>query len=158
MNDASMKRLLLYLVASLGCCFAIGCKPKVPDIVSVSGTVAINDNPLSNANVVFIPMADGLDGNFSASGVTNDAGEFTLRLPGKTEPGCCACECKILVQEGPLPDGARAEDGSGNDILVEYKRKLKNRPIPAKYQRIGTTPLSENITEENRQLELKLSR
>lgn len=142
----------------LGLCLTIGCKEKPPEVVAVGGTVTINSKPLANATIVFLPMAEGLDGNYTASGVSDEDGKFTLVLPGKTESGCCACECKVMVQEGPLPDGARAEDGSGNAILAKYKRSLKNRPIPAAYQRVGSTPLTVDVTEANADVKLELKR
>jgi hypothetical protein len=133
----------------------VGCSPAPPQIVPVSGTVTLDGKPLPNAEVRFIPTRDGLDGNMVGIGVTDDDGKYTLRLPGKTESGCCACECKITITEGPIPDDLR-----GNDQMAatNFLKNLKNRPIPKSFTRMADTPLVVTVTPEQTDYPIELSR
>ena len=146
---------LAFLV--LGIITLTGCGEKPPEIVPVTGTVVYKNAPYGNVEVKFIPMRNDLDGNYVASGVTNKAGEFTLHLQGKTEPGCCACECKVLIVEGPIPGDTRSQDEQSLLAAANFRKSLKNRPIPKKYERVGTTPLLLNVTAENNSFEIELT-
>ena len=144
----------------LSCCsFALllaGCSggTKV-EVVPVSGVLMLRGKPLPNAEIKLVPMAEGLDGNFTAYGVTDAKGEFVLRLPGKDESGCCACDCKVLVVEGPIP-GDRGEDEASIMKAAKFVKSLKNRPIPKEYERLLTTPLTLTIVADNPKIELTL--
>ena len=140
----------------LGLTTLAGCGKTPPTIVPVTGTVTYKNTPLGNVEVKFIPMDDDLDGNYVASGVTNKAGEFTLHLQGKTEPGCCACECKVLIVEGPIPGDTRSQDEKSLLAAANFRKSLKNRPIPQEYERVGTTPLTMVVSAENNKFELEL--
>jgi len=144
----------------LSCCsFALvlaGCSGGTTvEVVPVSGILMLRGKPLPNAEIKLVPMADGLDGNFVASGVSNAKGEFTLRLPGKDESGCCACDCKVLVVEGPIP-GDRGEDEASIMKAANFLKSLKNRPIPEKYERLRSTPLTLTIVPDNPKIEVIL--
>lgn len=144
----------------LSCCsFAlllVGCSGGTTvEIVPVSGVLMLRGKPLPNAEIKLVPMADGLDGNFVASGVSNAKGEFTLRLPGKDESGCCACDCKVLVVEGPIP-GDRGEDEASIMKAANFLKSLKNRPIPKEYERLRSTPLTLTIVPNNPKIEVIL--
>ncbi len=144
----------------LSCCsFALvlaGCSGGTTvEVVPVSGVLMLRGKPLPNAEIKLVPMADGLDGNFVASGVSNAKGEFTLRLPGKDESGCCACDCKVLVVEGPIP-GDRGEDEASIMKAANFLKSLKNRPIPEEYERLRSTPLTLTIVPDNPKIEVIL--
>jgi hypothetical protein len=125
------------------------------EVVPVSGVLKLRGKPLANAEIKLVPMAEGLDGNFTAYGVTDAKGEFVLRLPGKDESGCCACDCKVLVVEGPIP-GDRGEDEASIMKAARFVESLKNRPIPKEYERLLTTPLTLTIVADNPKIELTL--
>lgn len=152
--------LRFYGLALLLFVFAAGCSTPPPPVIPVGGVLTIEGKPLPNAEIKFVPMQEDLDGNFTASGVTDKNGKFKLKLPGKTESGCCACECKVLVVEGPMPDGARRDNNAGFAAAASYKNSLKDkgRPIPAKYERVGTTPLTMTISEGEGDLKIDLVR
>ena len=144
----------------LSCCsFALlltGCSGGTTvEVVPVSGVLVLRGKPLPNAEIKLVPMVDGLDGNFVASGVSNAKGEFTLRLPGKDESGCCACDCKVLVVEGPIP-GDRGEDEASIMKAANFLKSLKNRPIPKEYERLRSTPLTLTIVPNNPKIEVIL--
>ena len=133
-----------------------GCTPKLPEIVQVNGSLQLRGKPLAKATVKFLPMVDGLGGNFTASAVTDDKGKFSLSLPGKKGPGCYACEMKVLISEGPTPPGSRDETAEGRAIADAYRKSLKNRPIPKKYGRVGTTPLDVVVSPEENEFDFVL--
>jgi hypothetical protein len=142
----------------LGVITISGCGEAPPEIVPVTGILTCKGNPVGNAEVKFVPMQDGLDGNYSASGVTDRAGKFTLQLPGQSEPGCCACECKVLVVEGPIPGDTRGQDEKSLLAAANFRKSLKNRPIPKQYERVGTSPLSYTVSAETNNFEIELTR
>ncbi|MDG1873184.1 MAG: hypothetical protein P8J27_04685 [Mariniblastus sp.] len=149
-------RYVLMFAISLAALISSGCSPTAPEIIPVSGNLMLDGKPLPNVEVKFIPMVDGLDGNMIGSGVTDKDGNFTLTLPGKTESGCCACDCKITINEGPMPDGIR---GGENEQMAATKflKSLKNRPIPTRFNRIADTPLSVTVSKDQ-DFNMKLSR
>lgn len=120
---------------------AIGCGPSIPPIVPVSGRITVGGKPLPNVEVKFIPMQTGLDGNTIASGVTDADGKYSVRLPGSDKDGACACETKVTITEGPIPDEVRNGEDS-QMAATEFLRNLANRPIPTAYNRVADTPLT----------------
>lgn len=147
--------LLMASVTLVGCSSA----PVAPKIVPAKGTVTINGVAVNNARVNFVPLVEGLVG-YKASGLTNAEGEFTLEVRGKGA-GCCACECKVVVVEGPnlgLEKFDNPNSDAALDAALKFKTSLKNRPIPKKYQLFSKTPFSFTVNEEGENvfdLELK---
>lgn len=155
-----MKPFLYYLSALLICTTTmVGCGDSTPAIVPASGVVTLNEKPLAGADVRFVPMAPGLDGNFVASGITDENGAFTLTLQGKSESGCCASTCKVLIEEAPLPAEVRAAYVSDDQKVIQrYEKSLKNRPIPEMYSKLKTTPLKIDVSADQTQYDLQLER
>lgn len=144
--------------AVLALCLFLGCGggPKIPEIVPVTGSLTLRGKPLAKATVKFLPMAEGLDGGYTATGVTDADGKFTMALPGDKGPGCFACETKVLITEGPMPPGSRSDSAEGKALYKAHKASLKNRPIPKQYNRLGTTPLSVTVSAEENQFDFEL--
>lgn len=134
----------------------VGCGTAPPPIVPVSGVVMLDGKPLPSVEVKFIPTVPGLDGNMIGTGVTDDDGKFTLRLPGQTESGCCACACKITINEGPMPDEVR--NGQDQMAAKTYLEGLKNRPIPKRWKRMADTDLSVVVTTDQSDYPITLNR
>ncbi len=159
-NFETRSRLALSIVLFTFASLLTGCSGSgIPDIVPVTVTVkTASGEPVNHALVRFVPMIEGLDGNFIASGVTDATGTCELSFPGKeNEPGCCACEHKVQVSEGPAPDDARSAYGSDGGASIErFKRSLMNRPIPKKYGRLTTTPLLFTPSAENSTFDIVL--
>ena len=159
-NQRSWKYLSIWkialMISALGMVSMSGCGSGAPPIVPASGTLTINGKPLNNAEIRFVPMAEGLDGNYVASAFSDDDGNFELSLP--TKPGCCACECKVTIVEGPAPDEARRLDEEKGDsrLMEKFRRSLKNRPIPPAYGRLGTTPFVITVTPDKTTYDLEL--
>lgn len=126
-----------------------GCGPGVPPIAEVTGKVTIDGDPLPHAKVEFYPMHDGLDGNYMASGVTDEQGNYALAHKGGSTPGVTACLCKVTISEGPVPDNIRAMGQAGAAKLKSFRKKLKNRPIPSSYGTLGTTTLEVTVDKDD---------
>lgn len=147
-----------FIIVGLGLLglMTIGCDPGTPEVVQAKGNVTINGEPLPNALVSFIPMAEGLDGNHKCIGTTDENGNFTLASYAGM-PGAYACINKVTIVDGEAPEEARSMDAEGADRWNEYKASLKNRPIPKEYMSIGQTPVAIEVkvgqTEYNIELE-----
>ena len=137
------------------CTVCFGCAKKPPETMSAGGTLTFNGQPLANAEVRFFPMEPGLDGNYVASGVTDQDGKFTLRLVGKQESSVCVGKHQVIVMEGPLPAEARGDSEQAQTAALNYMKSLKNRPIPIKYANLASSPLTVEIVAG--QTEYKLS-
>src|SRR5262249_7030915 len=88
----------------LAVCCACGRGKKPPQIVAVEGRVTVAGKPLPKAEVRFYPVTS-FGGEYIAVGETDDEGRYKLTCVGK--PGACACENRVTVTEGPLPDNLR---------------------------------------------------
>jgi hypothetical protein len=137
------------LMALLGGC---GRAPS-PTIVEAEGIIRLNGVPLSNAQVRFVPVGD-LGPEYIATGMTDKAGRFQLRCNG--QPGACAGECRVLVMEADIPARLQGEDVQ--DQLVAYLRGLGGRPIPPQYADLTASPLTANVTAEQKQYNFDLRR
>ncbi len=132
----------------------VGCGgPSVPDIVPAGGVVLLNGQPLPNAQVRFIPMLD-LGPQYMAVGVTDDAGVFELQCNG--QPGACACDHIVTVAEAEFPSELLSENKQLE--LAQYRKALKNRPIPTGYATPVNNPLSVSVTADVREYNLELKR
>ncbi len=136
-----------------------GCEGNgLPDVVPVSGVVTLNGKPLPNAKIRFYPELEDIDiSHMIGSGVTDDNGQFTIVLPGKSESGAYACKSKVTVSEGPVPDELRSGDNN-QTAAGDYRASLPNRPIPKNYSRVGKTPLTATVSSENGAYDFELSR
>lgn len=79
---------------------ALGCGSKVK-LVPVSGTVTLDDKPLSNVKIITQPIGKGDDlvpgpGSFA---VTDAEGRFTLELQSEPRPGAIPGEHVIRMNE-----------------------------------------------------------
>ena len=137
-------------------CLVTGCGPQLPEIVQARGSVSIDDNPLPNAVVKFIPLSEGLDGNHVSTATTDEDGIFSLSL--RTGPGVYSGEHKVIVLDPEAPEAARAMTGDAAGEWTKFKDSLVNRPIPKQYQSVALTPLTFTIGAGQEDLEIELQR
>ncbi len=90
--------LLLVSFTILGCD-----KPSDPSLVAVSGTITLNDQPLVNAAVTFIPK-DGTPG-FGGVGKTDASGKYTIAGSRTNEKGIPPGEYRVVISKRLMPDG-----------------------------------------------------
>ena len=133
-----------------------GCNEPPPEIVAVEGTVTVNGDALPNAEVSFVPMAEGLSAEYIAMAVTDQDGKYALTTGD--QDGACACEHKVVLVEGPPPNGERVQTQEGFQQLKRFRAQLKNRPIPEEYTSVSQTPLSVTVTPEQQVYDLALQR
>lgn len=110
-----MKNLFLY-VSLLGMVMLAGCQGSGTE--GVTGTVTLDSQPLSDAEVVFTPE----NGGRPASAVTNESGEYDLRYT-VDKPGAPAGKYSVVIRTGTSKIGA-----DGNEEQVP-------EVVPAKYNR-----------------------
>jgi hypothetical protein len=147
------------LLAALCLLPLVGCKqdPGGPRTVPAKGIVTLDGTPVAGAAVVFI----GDDGQYSASGMTDDEGNFSLNAFEYKE-GAVPGSYKVVVTKtveitetsGPKPTGEGAEHaGEGAQLGVK-------NDLPKKYERPtdalafvipedGTTELNLALTSGN---------
>lgn len=129
-----------------------GCATRPPDIVPATGVVLLNGQPLPGAEVRFIPMVQGVGGEYIATAITDERGRFQLTCNG--QPGACACENRVTVTDAPIPESVR---GRQTDE-VKFLAGLKNRPIPSEYGSVAKTSLVLTVAVGQAEYTLELKR
>ena len=129
-----------------------GCTSKPPAIVPAEGMVVRNNQPVPHAFVQFVPMIKGFGAEYIASATTDENGRYKLECNG--QPGACACETRVTVMDGAVPDKLRGNQKEESIFLS----KLKNRPIPSSYASVANTPLVINVTANQTEYVLDVSK
>ncbi|MFO0877155.1 MAG: hypothetical protein U0840_07245 [Gemmataceae bacterium] len=146
------RRVLVILVIAMAC---VGCGPKPPPIVPVEGRVMLNGKPLARAEVRFFPMIK-FGGEYIAVGETDENGYYKLEC--MAQPGACACENRVTVTEGSVPEDCRGMSAESQARLVRYQASLKNRPIPGKYANLAQSPLKFLVSPDQKNYPIDLER
>ena len=157
MSNKNSLWTLLGVSLTLGC--LTGCEPPVPGNLPVTVVVkSASGKPMNLVKVKFIPQTEGLDGNYIATGVTDDNGICTPTVPGSPAvAGVPACKHKVLFSEAPVSKEARAAQERGDQSIARKERKTRrHRPIPGKYIRLMSTPIELDVAEGNVEFELLL--
>jgi hypothetical protein len=137
------------IVLASGC----GGGKATPTIVPVEGVVRIDGQPLQKVRVRFLPEGEyGPD--FTASGVTDEVGHFTLTC--KSQPGACTGENQVLILETPPP--ALPRDAQGHPHAEAYYEKLGGRPVPPEYANVVSSPLKMTVTADQKMYTIDLVR
>jgi hypothetical protein len=78
----------------------------LPELVPVSGTVTMGDEPISQAVVTFLPENVSGDG-FGGFGLTDASGRYEVgtMYDGKSNPGLPVGKYKVIVSKMVAPDG-----------------------------------------------------
>jgi len=132
---AVLRTSLVGLVALSGCG---GAAPvKVPDTVPFSGKVTMDGQPLASAKVTFSPT--GAKGN-SAEGVTDEAGEYELRINigTKEAQGAVPGEYSVCISRVLAPDGSPQDPNIPSEIPGRQS-------LPARYSSPDMTELKATI-------------
>lgn len=157
-RNKTADRSSLFLLLGLAALLCGGCGPIEPDVTAAGGVVTINGNPINNVEVRFVPVDQALDGNYIARGVTDEEGKFTLHFPGKTDSGVVIGTHKVMVLEGPVPEGGRGQSEEAQMEALKFEKSLKNRPIPKIYMSLSQTPISVVVTEGKSDYSIELER
>lgn len=143
-----MKRLV-----ALGCLafsmFLVGCGADLPATVPVTGTVTLDGNPIEGASVNFLSV----EGNITASGVTDASGKFTVKtivgdqmvdgaVVGKHQVAVVKTESDGIAVTDPKE--MMAKMASNPAITSDYKPKAI---IPTQYNNPTMSQLTADVTE-----------
>jgi len=122
------------LVALLG-----GCGQTDPSLVPVTGTVTVNERPLANATVTFIPK-DGTPG-FGGVGKTDAAGKYKLRGSRDDAAGILPGEYRVVISKRLMPDGSEVPANDNTPPMNSPARES----LPAGYSSMAATTLSATV-------------
>jgi len=118
---------------------AVGCGKTDPSLVPVSGTVTLNDQPLANATVTFIPK-DGTTG-FGGVGKTDAAGKYRLAGSRDNEPGIPPGEYRVVISKRLMSDGSELP---ANDNTPPMNSPAKES-VPAGYSSMAASTLTATV-------------
>ncbi len=136
--------------------FQINSKTKITSVTDGTSNTLLDGEPLPRAEVTFLPMVPGFGAEIMSTAVTDDNGRFRLTCGDK--PGACACEHKVTVAEGPLPDELRGMSPAAQAGAARELAGRKNRPIPDRYGNFAQTPLTVTVTQGQKDYQIKLMR
>jgi|SRR5947209_409262 len=116
-----------------------GCHSADPSLVPVSGTVALDGQPLANATVTFIPK-DGTPG-FGGVGRTDAAGKYKLLGSRDDAPGVPPGEYRVVIGKRLMPDGS--------EVPADDKTPPMNSParesLPGEYSSMSASSLGASV-------------
>lgn len=136
--------------------FQGGCAKKPPPFTLAEGSVTYLGHPLANVQVQFVPMLKDFGAELNSVGITDEHGHFKLSCGDR--PGAVVGKHRVVILEGPLPAEARGQSQQAQSTFSEYMSKLKNRPIPSKYASVSQTPLEVEVSFDQKNYDLVLSR
>jgi hypothetical protein len=154
MSAISRPFALCLALALLAC----GCGEPPPRLTEVEGTVLLNDKPLPQALVRFVPDTSGPGASLVATGVTDEQGRFRLTCDVKNEPGASIGKNRVVITDAPAPQGTRGMSGKAQEAASKYLASLKNRPIPEVYTTAVKTPVVIEVKPEQKDYTIKLKR
>jgi hypothetical protein len=148
-----LPRYLGLALALLAC----GCGGS-PPLTEVEGTVLLNDQPLPNALVRFVPELPGQEGTLTSVAITDAQGRFRLTCEGKNAPGAVVGKHRVVVTEAPPPEEFRGMSRKAQEGYAAYRARQKNRPIPVVYGNLWKTPLQVEVKQDQKTYPLNLTR
>ncbi|HEX5105172.1 MAG TPA: carboxypeptidase-like regulatory domain-containing protein [Pirellulaceae bacterium] len=156
-----MKRVFAVAFASL-LVLAAGCGPSGPSLGAVTGKVTLDDKPLANVSVVFMPVGEG----GTASAITDANGNYELgHQAGKGAPVgknkvsvTTVQQSKSTVDMSNIPSDSPeyAKMAAGGSNAAEYNVQF-TEPIPAKYNTQTTLEFDVKSGKQVINLDLKSS-
>lgn len=137
--------LLSAVVMAAGCGGAASSMPA--KLVPVTGTITLDDMPLTNAAISFIPAADKQ--GVGAFGATDGSGKYDLKWHGAGD-GVAPGKYKVVVSRMTQKDGSPVPaDKSAADVgAVEA--------IPPRYSDVSVTELLADVGPEGTKHDFKL--
>jgi hypothetical protein len=150
----------ILLIGTTAFIFLTGCKSKAPPpvIVEAGGIVLLEGKPLKKVRLRFIPQSD-YSQEYTATGESDDAGEFTLTCHG--EAGAAVGENVVLIGESEPPDHLKLSKGRPDEQerleLSKYYESLGGRPLPRKYSNLANSPMIITITPDQKSYKISLT-
>lgn len=159
----SLQAIKVWLFACAAAVLSVGCSggPTADysklGLVSVSGTVTLDGNPVPKAAVFFINETD----KTHCYGVTDDSGRYTMMLNSEKEgviPG--EKRVDIWTSKNPLGDAGSSTSADGGEELAAEEdpdaapKKAKNEKIPVCYN--SRSKLRVNVESSDNALDFNL--
>lgn len=134
-------------IVALGCGGPTATAP--PPLVSALGTVYLDDEPLTGADLLFRPTGDtqGIGGVARSDGKGNFMATYARGGPG-LPPGVY----RVVVSRRVMPDGTPVPANDDTPPIESPARET----LPPKYSDEGMTELEIEIAAEPQPLELRL--
>lgn len=139
----TMRRLLLLSILLLA---AAGCGPSFKT-VPVSGRVTLDDKPVANAGVLYVPVNQGP----TARAMTDQDGRYKLMTGNLT--GTAPGPYRVAVMRDEVSGVAVGADG----LETTPGKAATKRGLPSIYADPNTTPLEITIDAERNDANLKMT-
>src|SRR5262249_11909359 len=97
----SVRRTPALITLALAALALAGCRRSPPPVVEVDAVVLLNDQPLPNALVEFVPDLKHFGAEMNSTGVTDEKGRVRLVCASGQQPGAVAGKHHVLVTEAP---------------------------------------------------------
>jgi len=127
----------------LGVVLWLGCSAPTsgPPLVPAEGAVLLDDKPLANANVMFIPQGE-TRGDKAAYAKTDAAGKFAMGSADGKRQGTAVGTYQVVINKYVKPDGSDfvPDPNSGPDDTGGYKELL-----PGSYSDATQSKLSADV-------------
>jgi hypothetical protein len=134
-----------------------GCGRTPPQVVEVEGVLYLDDQPLPFAQIEFMPELKHFGAEYNSMAVTDAQGRFKLEC-SNGQPGAAVATHRVVITEGPPPEGARGMDERSQTRLAEYMANLPNRPIPENFGNYSRTPARVEVKPDQKHYEIRLTR
>jgi hypothetical protein len=144
--------LCFYFVLLLLCCI-IGCNDIDDKIVSVTGVVLVDSQPMDNVSVFFFDVSDSRKGGW---GLTNENGKFVLTSHGSPlGSGVVPGQYNVVFEKSDLPK--QYNEATYCETIKKFQKNPNFRIpvvfyIPKKYgdpTTSGIAPVTVKETEKN---------
>lgn len=134
--------------------FPLGCKVHRDDtpLVPVVGTITLNGQPLSGADILLIPTGQTI--GQGAIGRTDASGRFELKTPDNERTGAPTGSYKVVINKLVNPDGTDFNPAEGVDPMTASFTET----LPPTYSSMEETTLSAQIPPGGTKLEYKLNK
>lgn len=141
------RRAPYFLLALLATSLVLGCGSG-GTLVPVDGTVLLDNQPLPDVLITFVPEAAGTGTPIRSMGISDASGNFRLKAE-TLSPGASPGVHRVIVEDLAILDAPRSEDGTV--ISLPTKR------FPSVYSDPLRTPLRAIIKAESEPISLELS-
>lgn len=132
-----------FLIAA-GLLFAAGCGGTKSGGPAVEGVITLDDKPLANASVLFIPQGQNM--GQSGFGKTDAAGKFALGSADGKSKGVSAGDYKVVINKHVKPDGSDYVAKPDEDPMSANFKEL----LPPTYSNVEQTTLTATIPAEGK--------
>lgn len=127
------------VLAAMVLALLVGCSKTDPSLVAVTGTITLNDQPLTNATVTFIPK-DGTPG-FGGVGKTDATGRYKLAGSRDNEPGIPPGAYRVVVSKRLMPDGSEVPADDNTPPMMSPAKES----LPDAYSSMAASSLSATV-------------